>query len=65
MDIYTAAEQAYKNGYEKAVKKFTERVKEQDGNIFLESWCESYIFNQEKFNEFIDGLTNELLEDIK
>lgn len=31
MDIYTATEQAYKNGYEAGVKKFAELIKKELG----------------------------------
>jgi hypothetical protein len=67
MDIYTAVESAYKNGYEAGIKKFAEKVKAQNGNNFLESWYESadicYEFNQEKFESFIDNLVRIILDE--
>ena len=65
MDIYTATELAYKNGYENGIKKFAEKVKAQNGNYFLESgydgadiYCE---FNQEEFESFVDNLVKTIL----
>jgi surface antigen len=69
MDIYTATEQAYKNGYANAVKKFATKVKEKNGNGFIESWYESgdecYEFNQEKFEEFIDSIVNKMCLEVE
>jgi hypothetical protein len=69
MDIYTAAEQAYKNGYEKAVKKFTDQLKKYKRNCCVQKWCQSnfacYMFDQNKFDQFVDSVAIEILEDIK
>jgi hypothetical protein len=35
MKIYEATEQAYKNGYEKGIKDFAERLKEHTHDIVL------------------------------
>lgn len=66
MDVFMATELAYKNGYKAAVKKFAEKVKEQNGNHFLVSWYESgdecYEFDQDKFESFIDNLVKDMLD---
>lgn len=50
------------------IRKFAEKVKEQNGNNFIEEWYESadlcHEFNQEEFAAAIDVLVNEMLEEI-
>ena len=69
MDIYTATEQAYKNGYENGIKALAKRINKQNGNAFIEEWYESadicYAFNQSEFQIFIDDLVKELLKEVE
>lgn len=66
MDQYTMTEQAYKNGYNAALKELSEKIKAQNGNDFLDSWYESadicYEFNQEVFEAVIDELVAQMIK---
>ena len=59
MNVYTATEQAYKNGYEAGVKEFAERFKEKVGSI------PQYHFNLLQVEDDINTLVKEMTEESK
>lgn len=64
MDIYTAQEVAYKNGYEAGVKEFAEKFKEKAGSIVTS--CQGYEIYETKQYQIsavdFDNLAKELTE---
>lgn len=66
MDQYTMTEQAYKNGYNAALKELSAKIKAQNGNDFMDSWYESadicYEFNQKVFESVIDDIVESLIK---
>lgn len=66
MDQCTMTEQAYKNGYNAALKELSDKIKAQNVNDFMDSWYESadicYEFNQEVFEAVIDELVAQMIK---